>query len=225
MKKGNFEEIDKRLYELYDDIFWGINVSELSAIEKRKTIYDYLVQTIKYDYDLLEGIKNNQDNSKPKIIRDLSEEIMSVLYKNKGICNAISQVYKLLLEKVNIYSMCVVTTDGTTVPHQLNLVFNKEENTFSFDDITSVIVDRGSAKEFFNYDIVSANSLNQGNSQVMEQSNWIAMPSDLLYYLVGRKDNGYNNFGYKEVYSDMGLQMPKNIKKINEFKIEERKYR
>lgn len=217
MKIANADDVKLKIDELYHDVFNDIDISKLSDMAKRQLIFNYLTSNIAYDYELLDGIKSNQDHSKAPVTRDLVEEILSVLYKKKGVCNAISQVYKLLLEKVGIYSMCVVTSDGTLVSHQLNLVFDKVANAFSFDDVTSVIVGRGTNKDFFNYDLKQANKLNQGNKVIMDNRKWIAMPSSLLYYLIGRDDDIYNRLGYTEKDNNFGQEMPENIKIVDYF--------
>ena len=39
--------------------------------------------------------------------------------------------------------------DGTDVKHQLNLVYDNDNEVYSFDDVTSVVVKRGTNEEFF----------------------------------------------------------------------------
>ena len=183
---SKWEYVSNELNILYNKIFKGININDLSDYEKRKIIFKYLCNNVKYDYKLLDKIK-----SRRRIPRDPYLEIESVLKNSIGICNSISQVYKLLLEKVNIYSLCVICDDGTDVKHQLNLVYDEYNNSFSFDDITSVIVDRGNIDEYFDYDIEDANSYNQGNKSVYKNYNWIYLSTGYIYALVGRKDTSY----------------------------------
>ena len=213
MKTADWNLINNKLDEMLILAFKDYNLEELASMQKRNIIFNYLTNNLKYDYQILEGIKSNYENKNNKVARDLSGEVMSVIYEKKGICNAISQVYKLLLEKIGIYSMCICCNDSTTVPHQLNLVYNKEENAFSFDDITSVIVGRGTNEDFFNYDIDDANKLGQGNKDVSKGQKWLALPTEMVYFLVGRKDNDFTKLGFIEEMADVGIKIPTNIKK------------
>ncbi len=213
MKKANWNLVNNKLDEIFELIFKDYNIEELTSIQKRNLIFNYLVDNLEYDYKILEGIKNSYENPNNRVVRDLSSEVMSVIYEKKGICNAISQVYKLLLEKIGIYSMCICCNDSTVVPHQLNLVYNKEENIFSFDDITSVIVDRGTKEDFFNYDLEDANKLGQGNSDVTPGQKWLALPTEMVYFLVGRTDEFFKDLGVQEEMDDLGIKVPTNIKK------------
>lgn len=215
MKTANWNLVNNKLNEILELAFKDYNYEELTSMQKRNIIFNYLTNDLTYDYKILEGIKSNYENKNNKIARDLSGEVMSVINDKKGICNAISQVYKLLLEKIGVYSMCICCNDSTTVPHQLNLVYNKEENAFSFDDITSVIVGRGTNEDFFNYDIEDANRLGQGNKDVNPGQRWLALPTEMVYFLVGRTDEDFKKFGFIEEMGDLGIKVPTNIRKSN----------
>lgn len=213
MKTANWNLVNSKLDEILQLVFRDYDFEELTSMQKRNLIFNYLANDLQYDYEILEGIKSNYKNKNNKVARDLSNEVMSVIYDKKGICNAISQVYKLLLEKIGIYAICICCNDSTTVPHQLNLVYNKAENTFSFDDITSVIVGRGTNEDFFNYDIDDANKLGQGNKDVTPGQRWLALPTEMVYFLVGRTDNNFKKFGFAEEMGDVGIKLPTNIEK------------
>lgn len=90
-------------------------------------------------------------------------------------------------------------------------MYDEKNNSFSFDDITSVIVNRGTKEDFFDYDIEDANRLNQGTKELFDNHNWVPLPTELLYYLIGREDSEYleyeNNKGY-------ATSIPTNIKSI-----------
>lgn len=208
MNIANWDKTNNQLNMLYNKIFDGINIEKIGYYEKRKIIFEYLCNNIQYDYDLLEKIKLNQVNTNYKIPRQPYLEIESVLTNNKGICNAIAQVYKLLLEKVGIYSLCVICDDGTDVKHQLNLVYDEDNDSFSFDDITSIIVNRGSVDDFFDYDMEDANKNNQGNRVIYGKEYWVFLPTQYIYLLIGRKDEKY--FKYNIEPSDV-TKIPNNI--------------
>lgn len=139
MEIGNWIEINFKLQKKLEEIFNNYNIESLSDYEKRKIIFEYLCNDLTYDYDLLNDIKLFNERKK-RIYRNPYLELSNVIDNKKGICNAISQYYKLLLEELGIISYCVICDDGTQINHQLNLVYDNIEETYSFDDITSVIV-------------------------------------------------------------------------------------
>ena len=166
MEKGNWFEIREKLQITLEEIFYNNNnLDNLSCYEKRKIIFDFLCDNIMYDYELLQKIRDFNISKKP-VSRNSFLELSNVIDRKIGICNAISQYYKLLLEQVGITSYCVICDDGTPVRHQLNLVYDNDYETYSFDDITSVIVNRGTKEEYFDYDLEMAHVFNQGNARV-----------------------------------------------------------
>lgn len=160
----------------------------LTNLERRKCIFEYLVLNNEYDYELLNRIYAGDK-------RMFADEIVSVLNpenKNKGVCNSFSYAYKLLLDKLSIPSIIVVCDalekslknyedNGVSfnyskikkdengfykIPHMLVLVQN-DDKTFSFDDITYAIFNKGTdkAQDFFNYDLNFAKEKGQVNFQ------------------------------------------------------------
>ena len=176
-------------------------MDKLSLYEKRKIVFEYLCKNLSYDFKLLEKIKYNVSNF-PKIPRNPYTELKNVFDNNMGVCNAISQYYKLLLEEIDIISYCVVCNDGTDVNHQLVVVENIDDSSFSFDDITSVIVGRGTKEEFFDYDLEFANSHNQGNKCISDEEKWVILPEEYIDFLVGREKSKAISLDY----------LPTNIK-------------
>lgn len=181
------DELEKRLSQTIRIIFMDYNLSTLSQYEKREHIFEYLTSELSYDFNLLSKIRERELNkSEVKISRNPKQELLDAIYTKKGICNAISQYYKLLLEKVGIKSYCVICDDGTEVKHQLNLVYDENNDSYSFDDVTSVIVKRGSKEDFFDYDKEQAQKLNQGKKPVYEDQNYFILPESYVNYLIGR---------------------------------------
>jgi hypothetical protein len=178
---------------MFNDIFKDYDLSILSTIEKRIIIYNYLIDNIEYDYSLLENRRNNKPVNN-------NQEVLNVLTIGTGICSSISQVYKLLLEKVNISSICFCCNDGTELYHQVVLV--NDNNYYSFDDITGVIVGRGNKADFFGYDIEQA--------KILKQGNFIGMPSQLIDAIVRRKTHNYHE---KIINETSFVKLPNNIKK------------
>ena len=208
MDLGNWDDVNSELEKLYSEIFKNVNVYNLDTYTKRKMIFEYLCNNIQYDYDMLEKIKLNKLNLDYRVERDPYKEIESIFKYKKGICNAISQVYKLLLEKVGIYSLCVICDDGTEINHQLNLVYDGVNDAFSFDDITSVIVDRGNLETFFDYDMQDANEYNQGGKPIYKKECWLCLPTVYIYYIVGKKIRNNLNYNIKSLNE---TEIPKNI--------------
>lgn len=170
------DKLNKLLYK----IFKNHNIDNMTHYEKRKTIFKYLANNISYDEDLLNKIKNKS------IIREPKKEILDVLDNNKGICNSISQVYMLLLEKIGIESICICCDDSTDVYHQLNIV--KDNDDFSFDDITYAIFSENKLDRF-NYTVEKANEFEQGLKEVYDLGYWVIIPPSLIYASLGKPHN------------------------------------
>lgn len=192
MEKGNWHEISMNLKITLEEIFSNYDFQNLSSYEKRKIIFKFLCENIKYDYELLNGIRDFKESRK-QISRNPFIELSNVINKKIGICNAISQYYKLLLEEVGITSYCIICDDGTQVKHQLNLVYDDYHEIYSFDDVTSVIAGRGTDEEYFDYDLETANYFNQGNVEIFNDKKWIILPENYINYLIGREETSVMN--------------------------------
>ena len=211
--RRTWEQIEKQLDDRINNIFIGIDINELSNYEKRKIIFEYVCKHGNYDFDLLENIRI-------KGPRNPWNELYAAIDEQLSICNGFSQYYKLLLEKVGIYSLCICCNDGTDVPHQLSIVSN-DDGTFSFDDTTSVIVGKGSIDDFFDYDIEFASKLNQGNNPIYKNENnifyWCTLPTKMLDALVCRPKSEFDEyneksgFGLFEEIKSQKKQISKNI--------------
>ena len=198
MINGNWNEIHIKIQNEIKNIFINYNFDELSKYEIRKVIFYYLCNNLKYDYSLYKKIRKfnisikkgliNKDNV---LVRNPYLELKNVIDNNIGICNSISQYYKLLLEEVGIKSYCVICDDGTLVNHQLNMVYDEEKDMYSFDDITNVIVGSGDLSTFFDYDLETANSLNQGNKEILDDNKWVILEEEYISYLVGKESPKY----------------------------------
>lgn len=204
----DWNKVNDELNKMFFEIFKGVNINELDFYTRRKMIFEYLCNNIVYDYELLEKIKINNLNRDIGVKRDAYLEIESVLKNRMGVCNAIAQVYKLLLEKVNIYSLCVICDDSTNIKHQLNLVYDEENDSFSFDDVTSVIVNRGTVDEFYDYDLEDATKNKQGGKPVYNGNCWMYLPTDYIYFLVGKNDSEYLKYNYEQ---NKSYEIPNNI--------------
>ena len=224
-KEITIEKLDEYLDYLLDGI--GAQKEGLSNFQKRQCVFNYLVKTKEYDFELL----NNMYSYKG---RDYDNEILSVLKPSisKGVCNSFSYVYKLLLNKLDIPSVitsCNVVQDSvqdfidegvnTTnlrkdetgkykIPHMLILVQN-DDGTFSFDDVTYGIFNKGTEKEqeFFNYDYEIARKNNQIEFNMYDfkliqgtTNNYIVTESDEE---IVKKYQKKGEYGYLEIPVDL----------------------
>ena len=188
-----------------EEIFKYKPIHTLSDYERRKVIFEHLTKTLEYDFDQLEAIKTAQVERKT-LRRNPHIELMSVINANYGICNGISQYYKLLLERIGITAHCVVCDDGTEVNHQMVLVYNEDTDTYSFDDITSVIVGRGTVEEYFDYDLDGARRHGQGNKKIYEDRHFVVLPEEYINYVVERPQGPTKTIEY----------LPENIRSIKQ---------
>jgi len=188
----NWSEIEPLIEQKLKTIFNNDDYHNLSIYERRKKIYDYLCDTLEFDEEEL----YNQN-------KDIKKEIMDVLNNNKGICNSISYVYKILLEKVNVYSLVLFCKDEDDM-HTILLVDNGN-GTLSFDDISIGIYSKKingvgiSIEERFDYDVEDAKDMNQGIRKIDSNNNYLILPSESVNYFMGKKDESYKNVKPKNV--------------------------
>lgn len=178
------EEIEYLINKILNQIK---NEKHMSQYEKRKNIYNYLVHNKKYDYEYFEGIINNHEKKWKKYPRNPEKEFLSPILTNKGVCNGFSQMYKLLLEKIGIYSICIncmIKYEDEFIGHQLNLVYNEESNTFSFDDVTFGIIKQ--TNEYFDYDSPEELEELQGLKPIYKNIKWLILDEELINYYAKR---------------------------------------
>lgn len=174
------EIIKSKIEEDIKKIFGDMDISSLSDYEKRNMIFDYLSSNIQYDWILYSKILYNKirKNTPPiKLNRNYKEEFENVVTNHIGVCLAISMYYKELLSIIGIKSIVIGTDDGTPVSHVLNLVYDEERKTYSFDDVTSKITRKRSKEKTFDYDLEDANDMKQGLRPIIEKYdiNWIPL--------------------------------------------------
>ena len=192
MRLGNIEEINRKIEEKITEIIHDTNIS---LQEKRKTIFEYLCKNITYDNNLLDKIKfNSMRTSIYRYSRNPYIEFETVMNNQIGVCNGISQYYKLLLEKIGIFSFCInsiIFNNGEPIGHQLNLVYNEEEQTFSFDDITMGVLSKDKMMSYFDFDIIEANNKIEkyGTAPITDKQKWLILSEDYLNIIYGRTKN------------------------------------
>ena len=205
MMNLNYIDYDILINNMYNEI----NITSTdSFIQKRKKIFDYFINNISYDYKKLYELRFENKRSNRRL------EIQDVLIRKKGICNSLSVIYKLLLEKANIYSMCVCVKG-----HMINLVQN-DNGTFSFDDVTKAIMKRdftnnnikiknqyflnmikpiGNIYDCFNYSYSKALKLRQGLESFNDRYKnkmiyWLPISTiDYAYKLIKKRNYDYLN--------------------------------
>ncbi len=206
-----WKNVDIMLNSWLDTIFCQVEKQNLSPYQKRKLIFDFLVKNVKYDYQLLVQIMDHTAS------RNNAQEIEKLLTEKIGICSSISQVYKLLLEKENIYSMCILCHDGSEVIHQILLVQNEDE-TLSFDDATSVIVKRGTEEDFFDYDLEDAKALGQGLIPILRNQNFVPLSSLFVHLVVGREDTDFERIKSPKIRDDDEKTFFPDVETIQKYK-------
>lgn len=184
------EDIELILDEMIQEIFEKYNLDEMPSREKRKKIYNYLVTKKKYNYEYFNSIlKNyNQHDIEKVNPKDSREEFIEPLLYDSGICNGFSKLYKLLLEEVGIYSLCVncmIKYNNQFVGHQLNLVYDDELKTFSFDDVTYGII-KQTKNEYFDYDNPEQKEM-QGCVPTHGNIRWVIQDDNLINWYAKRK--------------------------------------
>ena len=178
-------EIDYLLNKTLEHI--GLE-QNMTKFEKRKQIYNYLISNKKYDYEYFQGILSNYEKKWKKFPRNPKKEFISPLITNKGICNGFAQIYKLLLEKIGIYSICIncmIKYENKFVGHQLNLVYDEEAKTYSFDDVTFGIIKKST--DYFNYDNPKEKEEQQGIIPIYDDIKWLIIDDDLINYYAKRE--------------------------------------
>lgn len=104
INKKEWEDVSKQLDIILDKIFEGEDWRKnTNSYEKRSQVYNYLTSKVNHDNYLFNKIEKNKKD------RNISKELFSVLESNLGVSNGIAQAYKLLLEKLGIYSMVVIS--------------------------------------------------------------------------------------------------------------------
>lgn len=221
------ENIKKLINQTLEEIKIDNN---LTKYEQRKQIYEYLIKTKTYDYEYFQGILKNYNatNSQKRFPRNPVNEFLTPLLTNKGICNGFSQIYKLLLEQIGIYSICIncmIKHENEFVGHQLNLVYNEDSNTFSFDDVTFGIIKKTS--DYFDYDNPEELEELQGLKPIYKDIKWMILDEEIINYFAKRQNctikppitlktlNITNQNDFKEngiiIKTQKNLQKPKTI--------------
>lgn len=228
------------LKPVVEEIFANKDFKSLSNFQRRQAIFNYLVNHTEYDFDLLNDIYSGKN-------REYADELVSVFDpgKKKGVCNSFSYAYKTLLDLLNIPCMlviCNVEEDSINslkakgvntnspmikrnsagkylIPHMMVLVQNAD-GTFSFDDITYAIFNRGTEKEstFFNYNNQAVKNHNQINLEGFD--------TDMLRCIVNNSQDTQGDVAIRRKYGQRNnpgfLRIPNElIKRYSDSQIED----
>lgn len=227
------------LKPVVEEIFANKDFKSLSNFQRRQAIFNYLVDHAEYDFDLLNDIYSGEN-------REYADELVSVFdpEKKKGVCNSFSYAYKTLLDLLNIPCMlvvCNVEEDSINslkakgvntnspmikrnsagkylIPHMMVLVQNAD-GTFSFDDITYAIFNRGTEKDYFNYDSRLATQYGQVNLEGFD--------TVMLRCIINNSQDTYSDVTFRQQYGLINnygfLKIPfEKIKKYTEQYIEKK---
>lgn len=247
MERGNWNYIKRRLDEEDSLIFQDIDKSTLTDYDKRRKIFDYLCDNLEYDYllyidILLKLAKSKQDiddyfkkystdstNLKRYVyhrfytgeyhkVRNPFKELLFVMNKHIGVCNSISQYYKLLLEYNDIYSVCVICDNNTPKNHQVTLVYDQDTDSYSFDDVSTAVISKILRDKCFDYDLRTAKDINQGihpvgylnDSHLKEYQGFgVILRTEVINYYVGKEnDDSYLKYGLE---ANGNITLPDNI--------------
>lgn len=171
------EYIENDLYNIFGDT----DISTLSDYQKREIIFDYLAKHLKYDWSAYIKLLSEQIMNRPSSypLRDFNKEFEDIVINHKGVCIAIASYYKVLLRYIGIKSEVIGTNDETPVHHVLNVVYNIDTDTYSFDDVTSRITRPREKCYCFDYDIEDANKIGQGIKPLFfkKEEKWLCFPS------------------------------------------------
>ena len=259
MNKGDWEIISKQLIEADNEIFKGIDKSKLSDYEKRKMIFSYLCDILKYDSKRLldiilctsgiyAGITNGwltKEEAKKKVYQHMintnsydeniykiieyridnnliepnnpAKDLENVMKTKKCLCHSASQFYKLLLEYNGIYAACVCCDNNMPVSHQLTLVYDKEHDSYSFDDISTFTAvkyqDEANMYKYFDYDLEDAKKIGQGLKPLQDYKKqyWIILPSVFANLNAGKDDEWYLQF---DLEKNGNYLLPNNIESL-----------
>lgn len=179
-------------------IFKDYNINELTDMQKRKMVYDYLCLNINYDNELFVKVAASKLNMTERFKRDVSQELYNVIFKKKGVCNSICQYYKLLLDELDIPSYYVVCNMNNTleefgfdksnkiIPHALNVVYDIDSNKYSFDDISFAIVKKD-LDNYFNFNLENAFKFNFGQTDVLKGIKFKIIDEAYIDMVSGRR--------------------------------------
>ena len=206
-----WERLHEKIQNYINNIFSKHDINKLSDMEKRRIIYNYLFDNLEYDKDLFFKIAASRLGLTERCRRNVPQELYDTAFKRKGVCNGIAGYYKLILDELKIPSYYVVCNcvedmkkheqemvehgfklsdlnEYENIGHALNLVYDKELDTYSIDDISLGIINHDNTN-YFAYDIKKAHLFKQGISDVLRSMKWLIIDEAYIDMISGRRGN------------------------------------
>ena len=200
--------MDQKIEQDINLIFNNYDINKLSNMEKRKMVFDYLVDHLKYNDSLFKRIAASKLGLIERTSRNTPQELYDAVFTNVGICNSISQYYKLILEKLGIPSYYVVCTcvedlakhqdelkefsytisGDVSVGHALTVNYDDDTKSYGIDDLTLAVINKDK-DNYFNYDISKAHFLKQGLTDILPNIKWHIIDEAYIDMISGRRNS------------------------------------
>ena len=186
----NRTEVRKKIKRDLREIFEEYVPETMSNFDKRKVVYDYMVNNFEYNTYLYDTIIYRMKHKDGTYRPHRATELADTVFNHRGISHSLAQYYKLALEDLGIPTYYVTYMGKDGIIRGLNLVYDKNNSKypFSFDDVALGIINKDSTK-YFNYDLKKANYFDQGTERINGSLFWhIADETYINIYLheVGR---------------------------------------
>lgn len=195
------------------------------CIRFREMLIDFLNKYDCYSDELVDCLIERVKCGEFSIKLDLFNETINLVTKQLISNEEANYLYKALLEKNGIYSICVVCDNNLPLEHEICLVYDSNTDKFSFDDISSFLCNRGTIDECFDYDIEGAKRLKQGfralemfKDNGFENDFGVALSSYHSGLIINdsSKNEWYKSFGIEDDNS-IYYHLPENIKSIKKY--------
>lgn len=171
MAKLDWNNIDKKLTDDLNTILAEYIPGLMRSFELRTIIYNYMVNNFTY----------LEDGKKP------SSEMKNTVFEHVGSFHNLARYYKLLLEKVNIPAYYVTYLGKDNKVYGFNLIYDEDNNTFVFDDVTLGILNKDN-ESYFNYDINKAHKYNQGVVKDKDNCYMHLIDEEFVYVFLFKKE-------------------------------------
>ena len=234
-----WECIHEKLQNDIKIIFKNYNINELNDMQRRKLIFDYIYNNVSYNKELFKRITAYKLGFSEKPKRNTPQELYDVVFKHIGVCSSISQYYKFLLDEVNVqsyYTVCSLDINLAdygfedtyqSVNHALNVIYDVDTDTYSFDDLTLAIINKD-VNNYFAFDMNQAHLYNIGHNNVLKGIKFKIVDEAYIDMVSGRREKTHlrnqiihdipkvkNFLNENHNYYNIDLEEDYNIKKNN----------
>lgn len=215
---NNLEYDNTRLLDIIlcsAGIYVGLKLKKISKYQAKEMVLNEMMKSGSYDKEIFDTIAYRIDNDllEPN---DGTKDLENVMKTKKCLCHSASQFYKLLLEYNGIYAVSVYCDNGMPVPHQISLVYDKEHDSYSFDDISTFTAAKKYGEKdmykYFDYDYEDAKKICQGTKQFDKDGTYWELSSSIFTNInAGKDDDWYLQFGLE---ANNNLNLPKNLQSL-----------